>query len=95
MSATLNLPAVDGTVVPFTLREGTRWQAPSAPFRTRVAYAAAHVVVDPRRDVDVFTENAKAVVRIRMGSRPIDWPATSESRSARMARPHGLALNNA
>jgi hypothetical protein len=64
MSATINLPGPNGTVAPFTFREGTRWNPPSGPFQKRVAYAAAHVVVDPRRDVDVFTENA------------IDWDST-------------------
>jgi hypothetical protein len=64
MSATINLPGLNGTIASFTFREGTRWNPPSGPFQKRVAYAAAHVVVDPRRDVDVFTENA------------IDWDST-------------------
>jgi hypothetical protein len=64
MTRTLTLPCLDGTLAPFTLREPRHWAAPTGPFRTRVAYAAAHVVVDPRRDVDVFTENA------------IDWEGT-------------------
>ena len=38
-------------------------------------------------------DSAKAVVRIRIRSSPRDWPATSESRTARMASPHGLALS--
>ena len=64
MSATVTLPGLDGSVAPFTFREASRWTPPSGPFRSRIAYAAAHVVVDPRRDVDVFTENA------------IDWECT-------------------
>jgi hypothetical protein len=64
MSRTLTLPCLDGTLAPFTLSEPREWTKPAAPFQTRVAYAAAHVVVDPRRDVDVFTENA------------IDWDST-------------------
>jgi Protein of unknown function (DUF993) len=64
MTRTLTRPCLDGTLAPFTLSEPRRWAYPTAPFRTRVAYAAAHVVADPRRDVDVFTENA------------IDWDAT-------------------
>jgi hypothetical protein len=64
MTHTLTLPCLDGTLEQFTLSEPRRWAYPSGPFRTRVAYAAAHVVADPRRDVDVFTENA------------IDWDAT-------------------
>jgi len=64
MTRTLTLPCLDGTLAPFTLSEPRSWPHPTAPFRKRVAYAAAHVVADPRRDVDVFTENA------------IDWDAT-------------------
>src|SRR6185295_10651677 len=64
MSRTLTLPCLDGSLAQFTLREARDWPPPSRPFEKRVAYAAAHVVADPRRDVDVFTENA------------IDWDAT-------------------
>ena len=64
MHATLTLPCLDGSLAPFTLRAPRAWPQPTAPFAKRVAYAAAHVVADPRRDVDVFTENA------------IDWDAT-------------------
>ena len=64
MTNTLTLPRADGSVEQFALSEPRVWAYPRGPFRTRVAYAAAHVVADPRRDVDVFTENA------------IDWEAT-------------------
>src|SRR3954463_16703815 len=64
MSRTLILPCLDGSLAPFTLRAPRTWPQPTAPLKKRVAYAAAHVVADPRRDVDVFTENA------------IDWDAT-------------------
>src|SRR6478672_9940166 len=64
MSRTLTLPCLDGSLAQFTLRAPRAWPQPRKPFAKRVAYAAAHVVADPRRDVDVFTENA------------IDWDAT-------------------
>ncbi|MEP7344525.1 MAG: DUF993 family protein, partial [Gemmatimonadaceae bacterium] len=66
MSRTLTLPCLDGTVERFTLGDAPTWARPAggAPFRQRIAYAAAHVVADPRRDVDVFTEAA------------IDWEST-------------------
>jgi hypothetical protein len=64
MSHTLTLPCLDGSLAPFTFAAPREWPKPVAPFAKRVAYAAAHVVADPRRDVDVFTENA------------IDWDAT-------------------
>jgi hypothetical protein len=58
------LPVADGGVEKYTLRQPAHWTPPAAPFRSRVAYAAAHVVCDPRRDVDVLSEAA------------IDWDAT-------------------
>jgi hypothetical protein len=64
MNRTLTLPLLDGTVAPFTLSDTRGWSPPAGPFKKRVAYAAAHVVADPRRDVDVFTEAA------------IDWEST-------------------
>ena len=64
MTRTLTLPCLDGSLARFTLRAPRAWPQPRTPFTKRVAYAAAHVVADPRRDVDVFTENA------------IDWDAT-------------------
>src|SRR3982751_5255415 len=64
MSRTLTLPCLDGSLAPFTSAAPREWPKPVAPFAKRVAYAAAHVVADPQRDVDVFTENA------------IDWDAT-------------------
>jgi hypothetical protein len=60
----LALPLADGTMVKYTFRAPTSWHPPVAPFRSRIAYAAAHVVCDPRRDVDVLSEAA------------IDWDAT-------------------
>ena len=41
MTRTLTLPCLDGTLAPFTLSEPRHWAHPTAPFRTRVAYAAA------------------------------------------------------
>src|SRR5688500_2134930 len=68
MTNTLTLPRADGSVEQFALSEPRVWAYPRGPFRTRLAYAAAHVGADPRRDVDVFTENA------------IDWEATLADR---------------
>ncbi|MEO8564203.1 MAG: dihydrodipicolinate synthase family protein [bacterium] len=81
MRGTLTLPHLDGTLVPFTLSEPRNWPRPLAPFEQRIAYAAAHVVADPRRDVDVFTENA------------IDWDATLAYR--RHLWQHGFAVAEA
>jgi len=64
MPPTINLPSADGTLAPYTLREPTAWSVPSGPFRSRIAFAAAHVVVDPRREFDATN------------SAPIDWDAT-------------------
>ena len=46
----ITLPALDGTLQPFTLSMPAPWPRPDAPSRSRVAYAAAHVVGDPYSD---------------------------------------------
>src|SRR6476659_8561775 len=81
MSRTLTLPCLDGSLAQFTLRAPRAWPQPRKPFTKRVAYAAAHVVADPRRDVDVFTENA------------IDWDATLAYRRHRWK--YGFAIADA
>jgi dihydrodipicolinate synthase/N-acetylneuraminate lyase len=50
VTAAVRLPDGDGELVPFTFGEPTPWRTPSAPLRSRVAFAAAHVVADPLRD---------------------------------------------
>jgi len=60
----VRLPRADGALAPYELREPVAWPAPAGPFRSRVAYAAAHVVCDPLADVDPLTGAA------------IDWDAT-------------------
>jgi hypothetical protein len=60
----ITLPRADGTLESYTLREPRSWTRPSAPFRLRIAYAAAHVVCDPFADVD-GSSNAS-----------IDWEST-------------------
>jgi hypothetical protein len=64
MTPSLALPRADGRLEPFTFRSPVTWPVPGAPFRSRVAYAAAHVVCDPLRDVDVLSEAA------------VDWEST-------------------
>jgi hypothetical protein len=46
----VRLPALDGTVEAFRFREPTQWSRPTGPVRSRVAFAAAHVVADPLQD---------------------------------------------
>jgi len=60
----VTLPCADGSVEAYTLREARPWVRPREPFRSRVAYAAAHVVCDPLADVDVLSESR------------IDWEST-------------------
>lgn len=62
---TLKLPTAPGHLAPYSLRAPTRWPVPPAPPRwNRVAFAAAHVVADPRANVDPWLDAA------------IDWEAT-------------------
>lgn len=47
MSATLRLPAADGTLVEHQLGTPGDWSRPEGTFTSRIAYAAAHVIADP------------------------------------------------
>ena len=60
---TITLPVASGKVEPYQVREPKQFKKPEKPF-TRVAYAAAHVVADPRSRKDPWLEAA------------IDWDAT-------------------
>jgi len=61
---TLKLPRRDGTLASYTMREPVTWSLPAGPIRSRVAYAAAHVVSDPLAGGDP------------LGSGRLDWEAT-------------------
>jgi uncharacterized protein DUF993 len=61
----LTLPGADGTLSAYALRGGATWSLPaSRPAWNRVAFAAAHVVSDPRAAIDPWLDVA------------IDWDAT-------------------
>jgi hypothetical protein len=64
MTLTLTLPRPDGTLAPYTLGASTSYAPPAAAPRSRIAYAAAHVVADPLADINPTLETA------------IDWEAT-------------------
>jgi uncharacterized protein DUF993 len=64
MPPTIRLPHADGTLAPYALREPVTWHAPVGPIRSRVAYAAAHVVCDPLAEGDPLSDAA------------VDWEAT-------------------
>jgi hypothetical protein len=60
---TIGLPSADGKVEQYQVRVPKAFRKPAKPF-TRVAYAAAHVVADPRSAKEPWLEAA------------IDWDAT-------------------
>jgi hypothetical protein len=64
MSLTLQLPARDGTLRPYTLTAREPWRAPARPAFNRVAYSAAHVVAQPLADIDPWLHAS------------VDWDAT-------------------
>ncbi|KAB8141183.1 dihydrodipicolinate synthase family protein [Chloroflexia bacterium SDU3-3] len=64
MSLTIQLPRSGGRLEPYTLSPPASFPTPGSPPRSRVAYAAAHVVCDPLADSNPTTD-------IR-----IDWDAT-------------------
>lgn len=61
---TVKLPGPDGSLVDYRLGEPGPWTRPEQPIRSRIAYAAAHVVADPLAE---NTPGAPAV---------LDWDAT-------------------
>ncbi len=64
MSNKLLLPLPDRRLELYSLSEPRRWEKPKEPMRSRIAYAAAHVVADPVASVHPTEETA------------IDWEAT-------------------
>ncbi len=58
------LPQADGALKPFTLSPPTGFQSPVRPLKSRIAYAAAHVVCDPLADVNPTLETS------------LDWETT-------------------
>ena len=65
MNLTLNLPAANGLLHPYTLRGASAHApAPAGTRFNRIAYSAAHVVADPRAAIDPWLQCA------------IDWDAT-------------------
>ena len=50
---TIKLPRADGSLASYTVREPRVWPKPAGPIRSRVAYAAAHVVSDPDSDAAI------------------------------------------
>ena len=62
---TLRLPTIGGKLASYTLRDATVWPQPiRKPAWNRVAFAATHVVADPRADIDPWLTAA------------IDWDST-------------------
>ncbi len=68
MATTLTLPRADRTLAPYTPGQAPRPTAPTAAFRSRVVFAAAHVVLDPLADVTPLSPPQ------------LDWEATLADR---------------
>ena len=64
MSQTIVLPRADGTCRPYTAGRCAPLSLPTRRIRSRVAYAAAHVVCDPLADCDPLSDSR------------LDWEAT-------------------
>ena len=64
MAPTLTLPRFDQTLAPYTLTGRVAVTPPAGPIRSRVAFAAVHVVADPLADINPTLETA------------LDWEAT-------------------
>ena len=67
MTWSIRLPTADGSLAPYALRAPHAFDLPAQrPSWNRVAFAAAHVVADPRADVDPWLDVA------------IDWEAAGK-----------------
>ena len=76
----IKLPQADGSLAAFTPRAPAEWPVPAGARRwNRVAFAAAHVVADPRASADPWLETA------------IDWDATLAFRRHLWAHGFGVA----
>jgi len=64
MTRTLRLPRADGALTPYTLTGSAAVTPPRGPIRSRVGFAAVHVVADPLAAVNPTLEVA------------LDWEAT-------------------
>ncbi|WP_433177905.1 dihydrodipicolinate synthase family protein [Actinoallomurus sp. CA-150999] len=89
----IDLPRADGSIVPYTLGEPRAYPPPESPATSRVAYAAAHVVVDPLTDPEAIDWETTLSFRRHLWSyglgvaeamdtaqrgMGLDWPATRE-----------------
>jgi hypothetical protein len=89
----IDLPHADGSIVPYTLGEPRAYPPPASPATSRVAYAAAHVVVDPLADPEAIDWETTLGFRRHLWSyglgvaeamdtaqrgMGLDWPATRE-----------------
>src|SRR5213080_333695 len=64
MARTLRLPRADGTLTAYRLAGATPVTPPAGPIRSRIAFAAVHVVADPLAAINPTLEAA------------LDWDAT-------------------
>src|SRR5262249_12776815 len=64
MTIPLRLPRTDRTIAPYTPGPPSNFAPPTGPLRSRVAYAAAHMVCDPLANINPTLDVA------------IDWEAT-------------------
>ena len=64
MTLSITLPRSDRTLYSYELAESTKIDVPEGKFKSRIAYAAAHVVCDPLAGTDPLSNSQ------------IDWEAT-------------------
>ncbi|MBB6730505.1 dihydrodipicolinate synthase family protein [Cohnella zeiphila] len=81
MAITVRLPRAGGELYEYELKEQAQLAVPEQPFRSRIAYSAAHVVSDPFADTDPLHDSR------------IDWNATLAYRHHLWK--HGLAVAEA
>jgi hypothetical protein len=99
----LQLPGVGRQLITYAVPDGRNWATPSGPIRSRVAYSAAHVVVDPLADTEEIDWDstlayrrmlwcyglgvAEAMDTAQRGM-GLDWPAAQELIRRSVAEAH-------
>src|SRR5438445_11896908 len=75
MPPVIRLPRLDGALEPYTRRQAVAWSAPAGPIRSRIAYAAAHVVSDPHATCDPLSDARASARERRIKSRAAGQPS--------------------
>ncbi len=93
MALELLLPYPDGSLAPYTLKSAGELPSSASPSRSRVAYAAAHVVCDPLADSPGEAVNARLDWNATLAYRHYLWSLGLSVAEAMDTAQRGMGLN--